>query len=506
LRTKSTRRALCTALIGLTAKAERKVAGGFVFESQNAGHAIRDRSVRAAGSPPGNSPIVIVGGGIAGLSAAWWLDRSGFHDFVILELEETAGGNSRWGENEVSAYPWAAHYVPVPGPESNYVRELFTEFGLLKDGQWEERWLCHSPQERLFLHGRWQEGVEPEVGLSSEDHRQFKALESRIAEFRASGEFRIPMALGSVRQTASLDKTDFRSWLRNNGFTSPYLHWLADYSTRDDFGSSSADTSAWAGIHYFAARTREEKGPLTWPEGNGWIVRRLMNKLGKYVRTRQPVIGLQRSGTHWLLSTPTANWRAAAVIYAAPAFLLSYLDSTLPPVKSMQWSPWLTANLTLDRLPREKGMEPAWDNVIYNSPSLGYVVATHQSVRTHIEKTVWTYYWALTHKPAAEARRELLDTDWNTWCQRILGDLEKAHRDIRQCVSRIDIFRNAHAMVRPTPGFLSNPERKAWERGRERFYWASADVSGFSLFEEAQYRGIEAAKKALAAIGSVSKR
>src|SRR5882724_10021039 len=103
-------------------------------------------------------PVVIVGGGIAGLSAAWRLDKKGFRDFVLLEMESRPGGNARWGENEVTPYPWAAHYVPVPGKRVALVRELFEELGVLRDGVWDERQLCFSPQERLFLHGRWQEG------------------------------------------------------------------------------------------------------------------------------------------------------------------------------------------------------------------------------------------------------------------------------------------------------------------------------------------------------------
>src|SRR3972149_7116927 len=37
-------------------------------------------------------PVVIVGGGITGLSAGWKLDRAGFQDFEILELEPEVGG------------------------------------------------------------------------------------------------------------------------------------------------------------------------------------------------------------------------------------------------------------------------------------------------------------------------------------------------------------------------------------------------------------------------------
>ncbi len=96
---------------------------------------------------------------MAGLSAAWRLDKSGFHEFALLEMAPQAGGNARWGENEVSAYPWAAHYVPIPNKKSALVRELFEELGLLQDGKLAERHLCFSPQERLFLHGSWQENL-----------------------------------------------------------------------------------------------------------------------------------------------------------------------------------------------------------------------------------------------------------------------------------------------------------------------------------------------------------
>ena len=35
-------------------------------------------------------PVAIVGGGMAGLSAAWWLDRRGMPEYVVLEMERQA--------------------------------------------------------------------------------------------------------------------------------------------------------------------------------------------------------------------------------------------------------------------------------------------------------------------------------------------------------------------------------------------------------------------------------
>ena len=84
------------------------------------------------------------------------------------------------------------------------------------------------------------------------------------------------------------------AWLDREGFDSRWLRWMVDYACRDDYGALSGDVSAWAGIHYFAARDAEEDGPLTWPEGNGWIVRRLLERLGPAVRPRSMVHRIER--------------------------------------------------------------------------------------------------------------------------------------------------------------------------------------------------------------------
>jgi Protoporphyrinogen oxidase len=303
----STRRQfLSAALIGLPCKAGRPITGTFVNESHTLGHRIRDHGSFPSPRRTEKIPIVIVGGGIAGLSAAWRLDKRGYKDFVLLEMEGHAGGNARSGQNEVSAYPWAAHYIPVPNKRATLVRELMEELGVLKEGKWDERYLCFSPQERLFIHGRWQEGLEPELAATPKDREQYRKFDSLIQQFRASGEFTIPMQLGA--RPSSLDQISMQAWLDQQGFTSPYLRWYIDYSCRDDYGALARDTSAWAGIHYFASREHEEKGPLTWPEGNGWVLKRLLAKLNRYVRTGQPVYRIQRSGKKLRVLTPETEY------------------------------------------------------------------------------------------------------------------------------------------------------------------------------------------------------
>jgi hypothetical protein len=191
------------------------------------------------------------------------------------------------------------------------------------------------------------------------------------------------------------------------------------------------------------------------------------------------------------------------VIWAAPTFLARRAVEGAPPA-AWRYAPWMVANLTLDRRPAraDDDAEEAWDNVVADSPALGYVVATHQQLRaTPGPRTVWTHYWALADGDPAAERRRLLATDWRACAEAVLADLERAHPDVRACVSRVDVLRYGHAMPRPEPGFLA-ARRAWWEPPRDaRVLWANSDVSGLSLFEEAQYRGVQAADRAMALVG-----
>lgn len=488
------------AIVGCAPKTDRRIAGGFVDDGGARGHRLRDGARFPAPRRSVRVPLVIVGGGIAGLSAAWRLAKRGFTDFVLLELEDRAGGNARWGENEVSAYPWAAHYVPVPGRETVLVRELFEELGVWKNGGWDETMLVQAPRERLYRFGAWREGLREPLLDAPADRAEFRRFDERMAEMRATGQFTLPLSIGA--RPSPLDGGSMRTWMDEQGFRSPALRWYVDYACRDDYGALAADVSAWAGIHYFAGRPPDddEVGPLAWPEGNGWIARRLLEKLGRYVVTGAPVHRVERQGRRMRVLAGDAEYACDAVVWAAPSFVAPRVVEGAPPV-DFAYSPWLTANLTLDRWPAENGFPPAWDNVIADSPGLGYVVANHQTLRTFQDRWVWTYYRALAHASPLDARRGLLRGTWRDAADAILADLERAHPDVRRCVTRIDIMRMGHAMIRPTPGFLTSPARLHLRDAARPLFYAHSDLSGLSLFEEAQSRGVTAAERALAWLG-----
>jgi glycine/D-amino acid oxidase-like deaminating enzyme len=517
---------LGASLIPAPAGRDSRPTGELLAPSFLAGHRLRGGDWPAP-SEERRVPVLIVGGGIAGLSAAWWLQRNGFTEFRLLELETQPGGNSRYGENRVSAFPWGAHYLPLPGVELPWVRLLLADLGVLQgdpaapEPRYDERHLCFAPQERLFLHGAWQEGLLPKRGIGRRDLEQYRRFFALMEDYRqARGRdgkraFGLPMAESSRDERfLRLDLGSMRDWLTEQGFDSPYLHWYADYACRDDFGCDSGRTSAWAGVHYFASRTgsaeeAREGAVLTWPEGNGWIVRRLLERLNPWIERRQLAFRMAETQDGVAVevfdtaSGRVVRWRAEQVVWAAPSFLLPHVCENFPEplrraARPFDYAPWLVANLTLRAFPEWRTGAPlAWDNVLHQSPSLGYVVATHQAWRSREDQTVLTYYRPLSEFAPAEGRRELLNRTWYDWMESILADLSRPHPELRDLTANVDIFRWGHAMVRPRPGFLWGGERERLAAGWGRIYPAHSDLSGFSLFEEAQYRGIAAARRVL---------
>ena len=490
------------------------------------GHRLRQRGFAPA-TEARRIPVLVIGAGIAGLSAGWKLQQAGFGDFLIAEMESEPGGNSRYGENAVSAYPFGGHYLPLPTRESTAVRELLADLGALHGDAraarpvYDELLLCHTPQERLYKDGFWQEGLLPRLGVNAAERSQITRFQERMAELKEARDthgrraFALPLALSSrERKWRDLDRITMRAWLLANGFDSAHLHWYVNYACRDDFGTDYGATSAWAGLHYYACRTGAAANAaadtvLTASSGNGWMVKALAARLGPRLLSGATVFRLvqDRQGVEadvWLTAEKrTLRIKAERVIWSSPLFLLPHIAEGLPPAvagtaRAGSYAPWLVANLTLDALPAEgAGASIAWDNVLYGSAGLGYVVATHQRLRLDPGPTVLTYYRALADTEPPLARKRLLDASREQWAGAILAELSRAHVDLPRLTRRLDIFRHGHAMIRPLPGVITATGRAALVPGWGRVQFAHADVSGVSLFEEANYQGVRAAEATL---------
>jgi len=520
------------------------MAGGFTGVQPERGHWLRDRlqAGRAWPAPAKvfKTRVVIAGGGVAGLAAARALRLQGVDDYALLELEDSAGGNSRGGVLGGLACPQGAHYLPLPSDDAPEVQDLLEELGLRQRvaGRWQydERHLCHSPQERLFFNGEWQDGLLPMQGVGPETLAQYQKFAALVEQARGAARWTMPVHSGPMASVQSaLAAITFAAYLDRQGLGDRHLRWYLDYCCRDDYGAGIATVSAWAGIHYFASRhgfhapgteSAEREGLLTWPEGNAWLTRRLAAPLGERLYTGRVVLRMV-NGRHGVevdaFNTATQTlerWQAQRAVVALPVFVAARVVQDAPDFvrqasRQVVYAPWLVANIHINSpLHDRPGAAPSWDNVLYDDArgtgGLGYVDATHQSLQPVAGPTVLTHYRALGDFSGATGRKWLLERSWAAWRDEILAELSLAHPDLGTKATRMDITRYGHAMAIPVPRIngqiglkppgnvrkqLSKKERYpvrsvlTWER----LAFAHSDWAGYSVFEEAFTAGHAAA-------------
>ncbi|MCY1195192.1 squalene-associated FAD-dependent desaturase [compost metagenome] len=505
------------------------------YPGMQAGHALRDGASWPQPTESRRHGVAILGSGVAGLSCAWKLAREGYTDFIVVQGPEF-GGNAAAGRRGGLDYPLGAHYLPLPSLASSHVREMLADFGIIERGPgevrpyYDEAVLAHSPQERLLRGGRWEDGLLPMAGLSEAElaqHRRFLARVERLrAETGRDGRkvFSIPLALSS-RDPAwrALDAVTFKQWLEREGYTSRALHWYLDYCCRDDYGARYDAVSAWAGLHYFASRDGHaanagEGAVLTWPGGLSVLAARMRDAVtrklghdgwlvaGTAVRVQDTAAGplvtcLAPGPAPGAYTVQTRRTVCAMPLFVAQRILPDIRAYGYDPAAhASSRAPWMVSNFVMDGYPAEAPGEPlSWDNVVYGGKALGYVVSTHQLLRVAPSpRSVFTAYHALSGQTPRAAREWLAAASPEALREEAAADLVAAYgREFWRHARALEITVRGHAMASPLCGYLSNPGLAALREVDGPVLFAHADLSGYSVFEEAAWWGVVAAGRIL---------
>ena len=471
--------------------------------------------------------VAIVGGGISGLAAAWKLRQSGVERILLLDLEDQLGGTSRSGQWGDQVFPWGAHYINIPPAEADCIHEILQDLGVIDGYDAANKPMVAAgamlrwPHERLFYRGRWTDGLDPFIDASGREREVLLRFEDEMLGWAlhrgrdGRRAFAMPLRYSTADpKVRRLDEISMAQYLREEGWHDDRLGWLVDYACRDDYGSTAAQVSAWAGIHYYACRFYDyrvhEAYPahtLTWPEGNGHLVKQLANRLGENEIKRQALVarlaeerGQVRLGYIDLATGEKRQLTAQAVVYAGKLHTAPYAIADLPDaqakaMEAIEYSPWLVAAIFLKE--PLAAQHSTWDNVLYDSQSLGYVVADHQQGGGG---RVLLYYWPFVDQ-LADARQTLLAQDHSFWTAQIMADLRRVHPELDDLVERVDLYRWGHGMMRPSPGSLWGPTAAWRQQPMERIFFASCDATGLPLCEEAIFSGMLAAEQAMDRLG-----
>jgi hypothetical protein len=499
------------------------------YPGRDEGHFLRERRALPAPAKVIETDVVILGSGVAGLTAAWKLRRMGKRDVLMVDGPQPFG-NAAGGQFGELAYPTGAHYLPLPSPESLHVREILSDLGIIvrdpyaEKPYYDERAILHGPEERLLFNGRWQDGFIPADGVADSElaeHRRFFAEVERLRLMRGSDGRRVfvfPTEQSSLDPAwQALDRITLKDWLDQQGYRSPTLHWYLNYCCRDDYGTRYDKVSAWAGLHYYCSRWGQAANAgngawLTWPGGLQPLAS-AMDKASAVDHAAGTAVSLKRSAAGvealcFVLENGVPRTylvKARKAICAMPLFVAARVVESIAalgfdPKRHMPaYAPWLVANFLMKDFPAESGPAPlAWDNVVYQEPGLGYVVSTHQDIRAQPpEKTVLTAYVALSDRTPDAARKWLMAASADELVTLASTDLKTAYGwKFAPCVERVDITVRGHAMAAPLPGFRANAGLKALREQDGPILFAHSDLSGFSVFEEAAWWGYRAAQRA----------
>ena len=266
---------------------------------------------------------------------------------------------------------------------------------------------------------------------SEDDKRQFAEFQRQIdawvnwRDSKGKRAFVVPVAECSTdaevtRSTRSRSPTG----CAKQGLTSERLIWYCDYATRDDYGLKLDQASAWVGLFYFCSRVRKsgvDSQPfITCPEGNGQFVNHFYT-VRDNVRKSQIVVSVVPTDKGvdvvCLDNGEIRGVHCEKAIFASPMFTAPFVIRGFrenPPFAAteFQHNAWFVANLFLKDRPTPRFTRDfplSWDNVLYESPGLGYVTATHQKGIDY-GPTILTYYYPMCAEE--NGRTTLFNYEW----------------------------------------------------------------------------------------------
>lgn len=467
--------------------------GVTVFTDIHTGHLLFDSQSYPVQTSQ-STETLIVGGGIAGLSAAFQLRGK---DFLLCELSDSLGGTSSWHQHNEVTFAQGAHYdLAYPANYGEEVLGLLESLDIIEYQGWKDAWsfkdseyiVTHRRKSQCFDQGKFREDVLPRGELSSAFYQLMGKYE---------GVMKMPTRL--IDSTFhELNQLTFINFLKDKLSLTPEFIRGLNYNMLDDWGGTASQVSALAGIHYFACRpyTSQVVDLFSPPQGNGYFIEKMAQVHEEELLTRHLVKSItEKDGGFEVDVVDIENKaikkiRANKVVYAGQKHALKYiLPDQYALFESSQYAPWLVLNFIVkDELPAPG----YWQNemLMEDETFMGFVDSDSQHTAQN-GKRVLTAYYCLPPQSREDLRN--VETNKEVIAEKTLGYLNQYFkRDIGPLVEHVYIKVMGHAMPIPGPGYLFNDKNA--KRKHKNLTFAGVDNGRLPLLFEAVDSGLEALK------------
>ncbi len=461
-----------------TAGAEKGHAADVDSEDNRICHQVRDGKVFTRPPASARHDVVIVGGGVSGLAAAYRLQH---RDFLLLEKEPHWGGNAYAMQYEGSVYGTGSAFLT----KDEYAYHFAREIGL-------EPLPVNSP-DGTIIHGElvldtWGEGVD-KLPYAAPVRESFKKFKKEM------------LAIDVEKRGKELFNQPFSDFLK--GYPEELTQWWDNFGP-SNWGATSGDTAAGIAIEALQEMVEESRTDdrYTWPGGLGALTKKLAELLQPRYKERMQTgattvaVVSERDEVlvTYMLGGELKTVAGKTVIMATPKFITRRIVAGLPDKQSdamqqIRYIPYPVVNLIFDKPVFNHGYD-TWcpGNSFSDVVVADWVIQKRPGYQQKFN-TLSCY------TPLKEQQRSQLlnEAGARQIAANVLSDFQKLMPALDVDPVEVHIYRRGHPLYMTTPGLYTQVQPLA-RHPMDRVFFANTDSEGP---ESTTNGGILAAQRAV---------